>query len=253
MLLVTWNVNSLRARLHRVLELLDAHAPDVVALQETKVSPEQLPRMELEAAGYDVVDHSGGRWAGVALLVAQRHTAADVHRGLPGEPDPDEARWVEATVDGLRVVSTYVPNGRSLDDPMYDAKLAFLDAAVARADALDRPAAITGDLNVARSDADVYDPAVFTGTTHTSAAERDRVDALEARGYADAYRVVHPDQTADAHTWWDYRAGAYHKRLGLRIDHVMVAGATPTAAHVDRAFRKGDKPSDHAPVLVELA
>lgn len=253
MILISWNVNSLRARLPRVLELLDAHSPDVVALQETKTTAEQLPREALEAAGYTAVDHSLGRWAGVALLVRSGLEASDPVVGLPGEPVPEEARWVEATVEGVRIASTYVPNGRALDDPAYVDKLAFLDAVAARAALLPRPAVIAGDLNVARTDADVYDPAVFVGTTHTTAAERERVDRLESAGFVDAYRHLHPDATSEAHTWWDYRAGHYHKRLGMRIDLVLVAGASPRRAEVDRTYRKGPKPSDHAPLLVELA
>ena len=131
MLLVTWNVNSIKQRMPRLLELLETHRPDVVCLQETKSAPEAFPHLELQAAGYTTVDHSGGRWAGVALLVRDDHEVSAPSTSLPGDPVPHEARWVEATVDGIRVASVYVVNGRTLDDPMYEVKLDFLDAMVA--------------------------------------------------------------------------------------------------------------------------
>ncbi|MXW24574.1 MAG: exodeoxyribonuclease III, partial [Chloroflexi bacterium] len=136
MLLATWNVNSLRARLPRVLEFLDLHAPDAVCLQETKVAPETFPHGELAAAGYHAADHSAGQWAGVAILARSDAALEDVSTHLPGTPLPEEARWVEATLNGVRVASVYVVNGRSLDDPMYEAKLTFLDAMAERARAL---------------------------------------------------------------------------------------------------------------------
>ena len=163
-LFVTWNVNSLRARLPRVLELLEQHQPDVVALQETKCSPANFPVAELELAGYDAVHYSGGQWAGVALLF-RRPLAPDMPLlGLPDDTIPSEARWCEATVAGTRFVSTYVPNGRALDSPEYPRKLAFLEAAAKRAAAIRMAAegtslVIAGDMNVAPADADVYDPA----------------------------------------------------------------------------------------------
>jgi len=251
-LLVSWNVASLRARLPRVLELLELHEPAVVCLQETKCSAENFPVAELEAAGYSVVQNSGGQWAGVALLIRSPLSAADPQVGLIGDAVPSEARWVEATVDGLRVVSTYVPNGRSLDSPEFPRKLAFLEAAAMRAAAIELPLVIMGDFNVAPSDEDAWNAAVFE--THVTPAERTALGDLETRGQlTDAYRVLHPDEPQ--FTWWDYRAGSFHKNLGLRIDLALLSEALAprlTACGIDRDFRKGAKPSDHAPLLVRL-
>ncbi len=253
MKLATWNVNSLKARLPRVLELLDAHAPDVLLLQETKAEAGAFPAAEL-TAGYRAAHHSAGRWAGVAIL-ARGAEPADVRAGLPGEAAADEARWVEATVlGGLRVVSVYVPNGRAVDSPTYFDKLRFLEAMAARIAALAAagPLVVAGDFNVCPTDRDVYDPAAFVGSTHVTPAERERFRALLDAGVVDAYRHLHPDEVG--FTWWDYRAGHFHKKLGLRIDAVLV---TPdlaerlTSCGIDRGFRKGPKPSDHAPLLAE--
>ncbi len=253
MKLVTWNVNSLKVRLPRVLEFLKLHSPDVACLQETKVAGDAFPEAELREAGYAAVHHSAGRWAGVALLVRDGLTATDPAYGLPGEVAEDEARWVEATVEGLRIASVYVPNGRALDSPEYPKKLTFLDAMVqrARAGGVD---AILGDFNVAPADVDVYDPAAFAGGTHVSDDERARVRALEDAGLGDAYRVVHPDDVG--FTWWDYRQGHFHRKMGLRIDLVLLRSPwleRVGECGIDRDFRKGTKPSDHAPLLVEIA
>ncbi len=259
MRLVTWNVNSIRARLGRLLELLAEHRPDVVFLQETKVDDAQFPRLDLEAAGYRAADLSGGRWCGVALLTP---TAAgdptDVCAGLAGEPNPEQARWVEATIGSVRYVSVYVPNGQAVGTEPFADKLVFLAAAARRIAELaaSGPLVVAGDFNVAPADLDVWNPEAFVGSTHVTEEERAaRAGLLAAGGLVDAYRELHPDEGPEAHTWWDYRAGAYHKRQGLRIDHVLgtpdLAGHL-SAAHVDRMFRKGAAPSDHAPVVVDL-
>lgn len=259
MLFVTWNVNSLRARLPRVLELLELHLPDVVALQETKCSPENFPVDELEHAGYQVLHHSGGQWAGVAILVRSPLEITDPALGLPGEPVPSEARWCEATVDRIRFVSTYVPNGRTLDSPEFPRKLEFLDAIAARAiaereDPNGRPLVIAGDVNIAPADADVYAPERFVGATHVSPFERSRLQAvLDGGGLIDAYRHLHP--AATQFTWWDYRAGNFHKGLGMRIDLALVSAELADrleSCEIDRDFRKGPRPSDHAPLLVRF-
>lgn len=255
MLFVTWNVNSLRARLPRVLELLELHRPDVACLQETKCAAENFPTAELQAAGYSAHHESAGQWAGVAILAREPLQLTDPSAGLPEDPVADEARWCEATVDGIRYVSTYVPNGRTLDSPEFPRKLAFLDAAAARVGAIDGPMLVAGDINIAPADADVYDPAAFDGSTHVTAQERSRLAAiLDAGGLADAYRAVHPDEVQ--FTWWDYRAGHFHKGLGLRIDLALVSAGLVGRLQecgIDRNFRKGPKPSDHAPVLVRFA
>jgi len=164
--LATWNVNSLKMRMPRVLELLEQHAPEVVCVQETKADPGAFPHLELQAAGYHAVDHSAGRWAGVAILARADLPLEDPGAGLAGESDATEARWIEATVDGTRIASVYVPNGRSVGSDSFTAKLQFLDAMVERAGALrGTPAIVAGDMNVCRTDLDVYDPAAFEGST----------------------------------------------------------------------------------------
>ncbi|WP_205697155.1 exodeoxyribonuclease III [Conexibacter sp. SYSU D00693] len=256
MRLVTWNVNSLKARMPRVLQLLEEVGPDVVCLQETKAEAAAFPADELAEAGYEAAHHSGGRWAGVAVLARSGRARGEEVHGLPGEARPEEARWVEAEVDGVRVISTYVVNGREVDSPWFAEKLAFLDAMAARVRALrearpDQPVVLAGDLNVCRDDRDVYDPAAFAGSTHVTAQERERLEALlDAGGLVDAYRDVDPD--GQLFTWWDYRAGHFHKGLGLRIDYVLAGGLEVRDYAMLRDFRKGSKPSDHAPVLVEL-
>jgi exodeoxyribonuclease-3 len=256
MRIVTWNVNSLRVRLPRVLELLAEHRPDVVCLQETKAAPDAFPVSELASAGYTSVHHSGGRWAGVALLARAGRTPSDPVLGLPGDVVPEEARWCEGSVAGIRFVSVYAPNGRSLDSPEFPRKLAFLDAAIERVGELiaQGPLVLVGDLNIAPADIDVYDPPAFAGSTHVTPEERGRLAALLDCGLVDAYRTLHPTEVQ--YTWWDYRAGNFHKGLGLRIDLALVAATLRDELRqcgIDRNYRKGTKPSDHAPLLIDLA
>jgi exodeoxyribonuclease-3 len=270
--IVTWNVNSLRARLPRVLQFLEQHEPEIAFLQETKTAPDTFPSLELDGAGYEAVHHSGGQWAGVALIAKRELGISDVRLGLPGEPVPGEARWCEATIAGLRCASTYVPNGRTLDSPEYPRKLEFLDAIRAHLESAagtsasgdvgrqansqgrrSLPLIVAGDWNIAPADNDVYDPAAFVGGTHVTDAERTRLAAIEATGLIDCYRHVHPD--TQQFTWWDYRAGHFHKGLGLRIDLILASarlGETITRCGIERDYRKGQKPSDHAPLVVEL-
>jgi exodeoxyribonuclease-3 len=251
----TWNVNSLKMRMPRILQFIETHAPDVLLLQETKAPQDAFPDLELADAGYHAVHHSAGRWAGVALVARRELALEDAVLSLPGDPVPEEARWCEATIGGIRMASVYVPNGRSLDSPEFPRKLAFLDAIAARAHELrGQPLVIAGDMNVAPADADVYDPAAFVGSTHVTPEERDRLERILAEGLVDAYRRVHPSDPQ--FTWWDYRAGNFHRGLGLRIDLALVSDDLATgltAVGIDRNYRKGTKPSDHAPLLVELA
>jgi exodeoxyribonuclease-3 len=250
--IVTWNVNSLRARLPRVLQLLAEHQPDVACLQETKCAPDGFPTPELAGAGYHAIHHSGGRWAGVAVLAREQLELSEPLLTLPGEGD--EARWCEATVAGIRFASTYVPNGRSLDSPEFPRKLAFLDAVADRVRALEGDSLLlAGDMNIAPEDRDVYDPAAFVDSTHVTVEERRRLQRIMSLGLHDAYRELHPDEIQ--FTWWDYRAGNFHKGLGLRIDLALVSGdLVPRlrSCGIDRDYRKGPKPSDHAPLLLEL-
>jgi exodeoxyribonuclease-3 len=249
----TWNVNSLKMRMPRVLEFLETYKPDVLCLQETKADPGKFPNLEFEEAGYHAVHHSAGQWAGVALLAPLGVEFGDVCAGLAGEPAADEARWIEANVGGVRAVSVYVPNGRVVGSDTYADKLRFFEAIAERVAELDGPLAIGGDFNVCRTDLDVYDPAAFEGSTHVQPEERERFEAILDAGLVDAFRALHPKETA--YTWWDYRAGNFHKGLGLRIDFVLMTpdlGERLTRAGMARDFRKGKKPSDHAPLLVQL-
>lgn len=256
MKLVTWNVNSLKVRMPRMLEFLELHAPDVVCLQETKCELEAFPVLELEAAGYRAVHHSAGRWAGVAVLAREGLELDEAGHGLTGEPGPDEARWVEARAGGLRVISTYVINGRAVDSPFFADKLRFLEAAADRVAELREAGervALAGDFNVTRDDRDVYDPVAFEGETHVTPEERVALEAiLDRGGLTDAYRALHD---GEQFTWWDYRQGHFHRGMGLRIDYVLLSEALAgslTACHIERDFRKGTKPSDHAPLVAEF-
>lgn len=254
MQLASWNVNSLKVRLPRVEQFLAEHRPDVLCVQETKVAPTAFPHRELAAMGYHAVDHSAGRWGGVAIVARSGLALTGAVQGLPGEPWSEEARWVEAEVDGIRFASVYVPNGRAVGSEQFAGKLAFLDAMRAHLAGLAAgPLVVAGDFNVARTDLDVYDPGAFTGSTHVTPDERSRVQAVLDLGLVDAYRRLEPG--APGFTWWDYRAGAFHRNLGLRIDLVLLS-AEPASrlvgCGIDRDYRKGSKPSDHAPLLVDL-
>ena len=257
MRIATWNVNSVVARLPRLLEWLQDVAPDAVCLQETKIADAGFPTEQVGELGYEVALHGDGRWNGVAIL--SKVGLDDVVRGLaggPGYPDP-EARAVAATCGDVRLWSVYVPNGREPGHDHYAYKLAWLAAlrdAVA-ADLTTAPRlAVMGDFNVAPTDDDVWDPAVFAQSTHVTPPERAALAALRAIGLVDV--MPRPLKYEHPFTYWDYRAGNFHKNLGMRIDLVY---ATPpvaeavTDAYVDRDARKGKGPSDHAPVVVDLA
>jgi exodeoxyribonuclease III len=256
MRLATWNVNSLGARLPRVLEWLAATRPDIVCLQETKLPDDRFPRDELAALGYEVATYGMNQWNGVAVISSVG--LADVRRGFDGEPGfPEvEARALAATCGGLRVWSLYVPNGRTVDSEHFTYKIAWLAAlrtALAAEPSPMPPLAVCGDFNVAPADVDVWDAAAFVGSTHVTPAERGAVAALLELGLTDvparALKGDHP------FTYWDYRAGNFHKGLGMRIDLVLLTSALAarvTDAYVDREARKGKLPSDHAPVVVDI-
>lgn len=257
MRLITWNVNSIRARLPRISELLHQHRPDVVCLQETKVGADAFPHDALQVHGYRAVAASEGRWNGVALLVRQDTEVEGVVTSLPGAPDPAEARWVEAVIDGVRIASVYVPNGRDREHPMFAVKLRFLEAMRDHLAALvpEGPTVVAGDVNIAPEDRDVWDVAQAGLTTHVTPQERERLTALLDLGMVDAYRMVEPEATG--FTWWDYRLRSFQQGYGMRIDLVMVSRHLAVeACEVDTTFRvanaAGDKPSDHAPVVVQL-
>jgi exodeoxyribonuclease III len=254
--IATWNVNSIIARLPRLLEWLAATAPDAVCLQETKIADAAFPTEDVEALGYQVASHGDGRWNGVALL--SKVGLDDVTRGLtgePGYPDP-EARAVGATCGGVRLWSVYVPNGREPGHDHYAYKLAWLTVlgTTVKADLTTyEKLVVMGDFNVAPTDDDVWDPAAFEGSTHVTEPERAALTALRATGLTDV--VPRPLKYDRPFTYWDYRAGNFHKNLGMRIDLVYATPPVATAvtdAYVDRDARKGKGPSDHAPVVVDL-
>jgi exodeoxyribonuclease III len=246
---VTWNVNSLTARYGRVADWITTNAPDVVLLQETKMTDAKFPFAGFSELGYESAHYGQGQWNGVAVL--SRVGLTDVSRGF-GDDDP-EARIIAATCAGVRVYSCYVPNGRALDNDHYTYKLRWLASLARLVAARELPTIVGGDFNVAPTDLDCYDPAAFVGATHVSAPERAALAAIEATGLVDITRRLHPDETI--YSWWDYRSGAFHRGWGLRIDLLYLdesLAARASASYVDRNARKGEKPSDHAPVVVEI-
>ncbi|MBW3555629.1 MAG: exodeoxyribonuclease III [Actinobacteria bacterium] len=256
MRIATWNVNSLKVRLPRVEEWLAYASPDVLCLQETKMSDAAFPTMPFQALGYEVAHHGSGRWNGVAI--ASRIGLDDVVAGFShaAEHDTVESRLLSATCGGTRVVSVYVPNGRAVGSEHYAAKLAWLGDLRHHIAATCGPGdrvVVCGDFNVAPDDRDVWDPARAHGGTHVSDAERAEVQALLDWGLVDAFRLQHPE--GRLFSWWDYRAGDFHNHRGMRIDLVLVTrplAERVSFALIDRNARKGKLPSDHAPLLVDF-
>src|SRR4051794_36477170 len=256
MRIATWNVNSVKQRMPRLLPWLDERRPDVVCLQETKLTDDAFTALlgeELSARGYEVALHGETSWNGVAIL--SRVGLEDLVAGIPGGPGfpQPEARAVSATCDGIRVYSVYVPNGRSPGSEHYAYKLSWLAALrdMVAADA-DRTV-VCGDINIAPTDDDVFDPEAYVGHTHVTAPERTALAELQAVGLHDVVRDRWPHERV--FSYWDYRAGMFHKDLGMRIDLVLAGDAVAErvrAAWVDRHARKGSGPSDHAPVIVDL-
>ncbi|MGO9309397.1 MAG: exodeoxyribonuclease III [Spirochaetia bacterium] len=267
MRIATWNVNSLKARMDRVLAWLERTHPDVLLMQETKLQDGSVPVEAFRDAGYEIAHHGQGQWNGVAVLscVGLEAVVTNFGRPLEGVRDPDslevnpraEARMVAASCGGLRVVSLYAPNGRSVGSPHYAAKLVWFELLWGwlREEAdLNAPLVLGGDLNVAPADIDVWDPAACEAGTHVSPPERQAFGKLLALGLTDAYRSQHPEP--GQYTWWDYRSGNFHKNIGMRIDHLLISNAlVPRVvwAEIDRDARKGKPtPSDHAPLVVDL-
>jgi exodeoxyribonuclease-3 len=254
--IATWNVNSITQRLPRLLPWLDERDPDVVCLQETKLADDKLAELlgdELEKRGYQIAAQGEPSWNGVAIL--SRVGLDDVVSGLPGGPGfpHQEARALAATCGGVRVFSVYVPNGRTPDSDHYQYKLAWLASLREVLAAGPEAAVVCGDINIAPTDEDVFDPDAFVGQTHVTPPERAALAAIEGLGFHDVVRDRWPDERV--FTFWDYRAGMFHQDCGMRIDLVLatspVAGRV-RAAWVDRQARKGKGPSDHAPVIVDL-
>ncbi|GGJ86208.1 exodeoxyribonuclease III [Streptomyces camponoticapitis] len=257
MRIATWNVNSITARLPRLLAWLESTGTDVLCVQETKSTPEQFPSDALRELGYESAVNASGRWNGVALI--SRVGLDDVVNGLPGGPEyegVEEPRAISATCGGVGIWSVYVPNGREVTHEHYAYKLRWLEAlraAVADDSAGDRPFAVLGDFNVAPTDQDVWDPALFEGATHVTPAERAALAALRDGGLADV--MPRPLKYDQPYTFWDYRELRFPKNRGMRIDLVYGNGPFTAAvkdSYVDREERKGKGASDHAPVVVDL-
>lgn len=266
MRIATWNVNSLKARLEKVGWWLERAQPDVLLLQETKLTDRDAPHDEFTRWGYTLAHHGEGRWNGVAI--ASRLGASDVVTNF-GDPivaqGPDEggdsrplaeARMIAATCGDVRLVSIYAPNGRKVGSPFYEAKLAWFARLTTWLErhSPDSPLVIGGDFNVAPTDNDVWDARACHGGTHVSPAERDAFARLCQWGMLDAYRAQHAEP--ERYSWWDYRAGAFHKNYGMRIDHCLISRALAPRlvwTEIDREARKGKPiPSDHAPVVLDL-
>jgi exodeoxyribonuclease III len=277
MRIATWNVNSLKARQEAVDNWLARAAPDILLMQETKLTDADAPVMAFGMAGYQLVHHGEGRWNGVAVAARNGLSIADIVTNFgdgpvrdsgPGGPGAeqldeedfnpfDEARMLAVTVDGVRVVSLYAPNGRVVGSPFYAGKLAWFERlarwigdGLAASDAV----VLGGDLNVAPTDRDVWDARAVHGGTHVSEPERAAFRAIEGLGLVDAYRLRHDEP--GRFSWWDYRAGNFHKNFGMRIDHLLVSKSVAERvvdAEIDREARKGPPvPSDHAPLLIDL-
>ena len=275
MRIATWNVNSLKARMDRVMEWLDRAQPDVLLMQETKLADGDAPLMDFKMRGYDLIHHGEGRWNGVAIASRLpidsgsvitnfgdgpvRNTGSGATVSLDEDDfDPlHEARMVSAVAGGIRFVSLYAPNGRVVGSPFFTGKLGWyarllrwLQESASTADAL----AVGGDMNIAPAPIDVWDERAVHGGTHVSPEERQAFAALLSWGLTDAYRSIRPEPAR--FTWWDYRAGNFHKNLGMRIDHLLLSApvaARLVAAEIDREARKGvPVPSDHAPLFVDI-
>ena len=266
MRIATWNVNSLRARLDKVLWWLERARPFVLLMQETKLADAEAPTLAFRSAGYNLAHHGEGRWNGVAIASQAAVEGVVTNFGEPlaareatdGDDQPlREARMISAVCGGVRVVCVYAPNGRVVGSPFYDAKLAWFDRLfrwLSETADPGEPLVLGGDFNVAPEDADVWDPRACHGGTHVSPPERAAFARLRGWGLVDAYRLHHPQP--GRYTWWDYRAGNFHKNFGMRIDHLLVTaplGGRTVWAEIDREARKGKPiPSDHAPLVIDV-
>jgi exodeoxyribonuclease III len=252
--IATWNVNSIKARLPNLLDWLKAASPDVLLLQETKTQDEGFPFLEIEAAGYRAAIHGQKSYNGVAIL--SKRPAEDVRCRLAGAEADEQARYIEATVDGYRVASIYLPNGNPAPSEKFDYKLAWMRRLVGRAKELLRaqaPFVLAGDYNVCPTDDDVYDPASWRQDALCRPESRRLFRELLHLGLTDAFRALHPEP--HRFTFWDYQAGAWQRDLGLRIDHLLLspqAADRLIACDIDKGPRGKDKASDHTPVWVDL-
>ncbi len=253
MKLATWNVNSLKVRLPHLLDWLAKQRPDIVCLQETKLADENFPRLELGAAGYEAAFSGQKTYNGVAIL--SRHQPLEISTGIAGFPD-EQKRVVAATIDGVRIVCAYVPNGQSVGSEKYDYKLRWLAAFEAwlRDELRSYPRlAVLGDFNVAPAEEDVHDPRLWEGKVLFSTQEREAFSRLIDLGFKDGFRLF--TQPEKSFTWWDYRVNAFKRNMGLRIDHILLSAdlaACCRSAAIDVEPRRLERPSDHTPVLADL-
>lgn len=251
MRIATWNVNSLKVRLTQVQDWLTEQQPDVLCLQETKTEDKNFPLAEIQQAGYQVVYSGQKTYNGVAIL--SKHVATELQYGIPGFTD-EQKRVLAATIDGIRIVCVYVPNGQSIDSDKYQYKLAWLNALQAwLKDELQRypKLALLGDYNIAPEDRDVHDPAAWVGNVLVSEPERAAFKGLQQLGLRDAFRLF--EQADKSFSWWDYRMMGFRRNQGMRIDHILLSSALEcSACSIDKAPRKLERPSDHTPVLAEI-
>jgi exodeoxyribonuclease III len=251
--IATWNVNSLAVRLPQLIDWLALHQPDALCLQETKLTDDKFPHAAITEAGYQVQWFGQKTYNGVALI--SRSAATDVVRNIPGHDDP-QARVIAATVDGVRIVGVYIPNGQSVESEKFPYKLAWLAALrewLTLECAVHRQLVLLGDYNIAPEDRDVHDPVLWAGQVLCTPEERAHFKGLLALGLHDSFRLF--EQPPKSWSWWDYRNLAFRKNQGLRIDHILVSDALKprvTGCTIDKPTRKNERPSDHAPVIVEL-
>ena len=254
MKIATWNVNSLAVRLPQLLDWLKLHQPDVLCLQETKLSDDKFPHAAIRDAGYHIEWFGQKTYNGVALISKQ--PATDVVRNIPGHDD-HQARVIAGTIEGVRIIGAYIPNGQSVESDKFPYKLAWLTALrewVAKELALHPRLALLGDYNIAPEDRDVHDPVGWAGQVLCTPEERAHFKALIASGLNDSFRLF--EQAPKLYSWWDYRMLAFRKNQGLRIDHILVSDALKphvTSCVIDKPTRKNERPSDHAPVICELS
>lgn len=256
MRVATWNVNSLNARMPRFVAWLKETEPDVVCIQETKLKQDAFPYLELELLGYESAHFGQGQWNGVAVI--SKVGLKDPIMGIEGgQPESEEARAITVDCNGVGIMSIYVPNGRAVDSDHYRYKLRWLASLRRHLDEHFKPTdklIVAGDFNIAPEDKDVWSPEALIGSTHVSEPEREALRQLMGWGLVDSFRHFY-DQDG-LFTWWDHRGGAFHKRQGLRIDYLLVTKSLETRlnwALVDRNARKGERPSDHAPVIIDFS
>lgn len=255
MKIASWNVNSINMRLPHVLDWLTKHKPDALLLQELKCTDDKFPLAEIEAAGYKAAVHGQKSWNGVAIL--SPHDITDIHRGLPGDDSDEQARYIEASINGLRVASIYLPNGNPVDSEKYPYKLRWFDRLIAHARELlaqDIAVVLGGDYNIIPEPRDCHDPAAWAEDALFRLDSRRKFRSLVHLGYTDAFRVMNDD--SEQYTFWDYQAGAWPRNNGIRIDHLLLS---PRAAdrlkdcRIDREPRAAEKASDHTPIYAELS